>query len=74
MDVSAAASRSARIVVRRFASAAEADRHELEYWLSIPAPDRLLQVWRLSVEFWRSRDEFRDEPGLCRSVASVRRA
>lgn len=73
MDASDAASRSARIVVRRYASAAEADRHDLEYWLSIPAPERLLQVWRLSVDLWRRRGEFRDEPGVCRSVASVRR-
>ena len=62
-----------RITVRKFASAAEADRHDLEYWHSIPAPERLLQVWRLSVDLWRWRGEFRDEPGLCRSVASVRR-
>ena len=52
MEQSAAASRAARIVVRRFASAAEADRYDREYWLSIPAPDRLLQVWRLSADLW----------------------
>jgi hypothetical protein len=74
MDTDAAASRAARIVVRRFASAAEADRHDLEYWQSIPATERLLQAWRLSVELWSWRGEFRDEPGLCRSVAGVRRA
>jgi hypothetical protein len=74
MDTGAAASRSRRMTVRRFASAAEADRHDLEYWLSLPASERLLQVWRLSEELWRWRGEFRDEPGLCRSVASVRRA
>jgi hypothetical protein len=69
----AAASRAARMIVRRFASAPEADRHDLEYWQSIPASERLLQVWRLSVELWRWRGEFHDERGLCRSVASVRR-
>jgi hypothetical protein len=73
MDANRAAARAGRIVVRRFASAAEADRHELEYWLSIPAGDRLLQVWRLSADLWRWRGELRDEPGLCRSVAGVRR-
>lgn len=73
MDEGGSGSRAERIVVRRYESAAEADRHDLEYWLSIPAPDRLLQVWRLSVELWRWRGQFRDEPGLCRSVASVRR-
>jgi hypothetical protein len=31
MESSAAAARAARVVVRRFASAAEADRHELEH-------------------------------------------
>ncbi|HSK08107.1 MAG TPA: hypothetical protein VK911_00905, partial [Vicinamibacterales bacterium] len=65
--------RAAPVTVRRFASAAEADRHDLEYWLSLPPAERVLQVWRLSVELWRLRGEFRDEPGLCRSVASVRR-
>jgi hypothetical protein len=64
MDRSDAAPRAGRIVVRRFASAAEADRHDLEYWLSIPASERLLQVWRLSVELWRWRGEFPDEPGF----------
>jgi hypothetical protein len=73
MDMNARA-RARRVTVRRFASAAEADRHDLEYWRSIPASERLLHVWRLSVELWQWRGEFRDEPGLCRSVASVRRA
>ena len=65
--------RARRVTVRRFASAEEADRHELEYWLSLSPEERLAQVWRLSTELWRLRGEFRDEPGLCRSVASVRR-
>jgi len=73
VDKRASGSRSARITVRRFVSAAEADRHDAEYWLSLAPAERLLQVWRLSVELWRFRGEFRDEPGLCRSVASVRR-
>ena len=73
MDTSGSGSRSGRVTVRRFASAAEADRHDAEYWVSIAPAERLLQVWRLSVELWRWRGEFRDEPGLCRSVASVRR-
>lgn len=65
--------RRAGITVRRFASAAEADRHDLEYWLQIPDADRILQVWRLSEELWRLRGDFPDEPGLCRSVARVHR-
>jgi hypothetical protein len=74
MEPSVAATRAARIVVRRFPSAAEADRHDLEFWQSLPGAERILQVWRLSAELWRWRGEYPDEPGLCRSVASVRRA
>lgn len=63
-----------RIVsVRRFASAAEADAHDLEYWRAIPPSERLLQVWRLTVDLWRLRGEYRDESGLCRVVTGVRR-
>jgi hypothetical protein len=65
--------RTARFVIRRLESAAEADRHDLEFWLQIPKRERVLQVWRLSQELWRLRGELRDEPGLCRSVARVRR-
>jgi hypothetical protein len=66
-------SRSERIVTRRFSSSAEADRHDLEFWLQIPEGERVIQVWRLSQELWRLRGELPDEPGLCRSVARVRR-
>ena len=62
-----------RITIRRYASAAEADRHDLEYWLQIPERERILQVWRLSEELWRLRGELPNEPGLCRSVARVHR-
>ena len=68
-----ARSRAARITVRRFASSAEAERYDLEFWLQIPADQRVLQVWRLSEEQWRLRGDPPHEPGLCRSVASVRR-
>jgi hypothetical protein len=63
--------RAARLVTRRFESSAEADRHDLEFWMQIPEHERVLQVWRLSQELWRLRGELRDEPGLCRSVARV---
>jgi hypothetical protein len=63
--------RAARLVTRRFESSAEADRHDLEFWLQIPEHERVLEVWRLSEELWRLRGELRDEPGLCRSVARV---
>lgn len=65
--------RAERIVTRRFSSSAEADRHDLEFWLQIPEEERVMQVWRLSQELWRLRGELRDEPGLCRSVARVHR-
>jgi len=65
--------RTARLVVRRFESSEEADRHDLEFWQQIPERERILQVWQLSQELWRLRGELRDEPGLCRSVACVRR-
>jgi hypothetical protein len=62
------------MTVRRFDSHAEADRHDLEYWMQTPPSERVLHTWRLSEEFWRLRGECRDEPGLCRSVASSARA
>ena len=69
-----ARSRAARITVRRFASSAEAERHDLEFWLQIPADQRVLQVWRLSEEQWRLRGDPPHEPGLCRSVARIHRS
>jgi hypothetical protein len=68
-----ASERARRITVRRFASAAEADRHDLEYWQQLAPEERVLQVWRLSQELWRLSGEYRDEPELCRSVARVHR-
>jgi hypothetical protein len=68
-----AAERAGRITVRRFTSAAEADRHDLEFWSQMSPAERVLQAWRLSQELWTLRGEYRDEPGLCRSVARVHR-
>ena len=65
--------RERRVTIRRFASAAEADRHDVEFWRQLSDADRVLQVWRLSQELWRLRGELPDEPGLCRSVARVHR-
>jgi hypothetical protein len=62
-----------RVTIRRFATAAEADRHEIEFWHQLSDADRVLQVWRLSEEQWRLRGEYRIEPGLCRSVARIAR-
>ena len=61
------------MIVRRYTSAAEADLHDLEFWLQIPDIERVLHVWRLSQEIWRLRGDLPDEPGLCRSVARVHR-
>jgi hypothetical protein len=69
----ARASRAGRVTVRRFASAAEANRHDLEYWMHLPEADRVLLTWRLSQELWRLRGDLRDESGLSRSVARILR-
>ncbi len=62
-----------RMTVSRYASAAEADRHDLELWMQISDAERVLHTWRLSDEIWRLRGDLPDEPGLYRSVGSVRR-
>ncbi len=62
-----------RMTVRRYASSAEADRHDLEHWLQIPPAERVLQAWRLSEELWRLRGDPPNEPGLSRSVTRVHR-
>lgn len=55
MDAETQAPRAGRMAVRRFASPAEADRHDREYWRTIPPAERLRQTWRLSLELWRWR-------------------
>lgn len=65
--------RARRLIVRRYESASDADRDELAYWRQLSDAERVLQVWRLSVEQWRLRGERVDERGLRRSVARVRR-
>jgi hypothetical protein len=60
------------ITARRFSSNAEADRHDAEFWQRMPRHERVLLTWRLSVEQWELLGRAPDEPGLCRSVASVR--
>ena len=66
------AGRADRITARRYASAADAERHDLEFWMQIPDAERVLQVWRLSQEQWRL-SRLPDESGLCRSVARLHR-
>jgi hypothetical protein len=65
--------RARRLTVRRFESAAEADQADLAFWQQMSDRERILQVWRLSLELWQLRGEPLHEPGLCRSVASLRR-
>jgi hypothetical protein len=67
------AARASHMTVRRFASSADADRHDLEFWVQIPEAQRIREVWRLSQEVWRLRGDHPDEPGFCRSVASIHR-
>ena len=62
-----------RMTVRRYASAADADAHDLAFWMQLPEAERVLQAWRLSQELWRLRGEPTHEPGFSRSVASIRR-
>jgi hypothetical protein len=64
--------RRERMTLSRFQSAAEADRHDLAFWMQIPEAERVLRVWELTLEQWRLGN-LPDESGLCRSVASVRR-
>jgi hypothetical protein len=61
------------VTARQFPSNSEADRHDAEFWRRIPAHERVLLAWQLSVEQWQLVGRAPDEPGLCRSVASVRR-
>ncbi len=65
--------RRARAGVRRYESAADADREDLSFWMKMSDSDRILQVWLLSEQMWRLRGDMTDEPGLCRSVARVHR-
>ena len=65
--------RAKRMTIRRYPSASEADRHDLEFWMTLPEEERILQVWRLSQQIWRLRGDLPHESGLCRSVARVHR-
>ena len=66
-------SRASRVTIRRYASAAEADKDDVAFWRQMSEAERVLHVWRLSEEIWRLRGELPHEPGLCRSVARVHR-
>jgi hypothetical protein len=49
--------RTHRMTVRRFASAAEADRADRAYWRQIPESARALEAWRLSQQLWQLTGE-----------------
>ncbi len=49
------------MTVRRYVSAADADRDDPAYWRNLTDAERVLQVWRLRVEQWRLRGEWTDE-------------
>lgn len=65
--------RARRMTIRRFASAADADREDRAYWQQIPEAERAVEAWRLSQELWRLTGGPPHESGLCRSIARVRR-
>lgn len=63
------------MTVQRFASSAEADRHDLAYWQAIPAEDRIELVWQLSLEQWRSQPANHTNPdvtGLSRAFIAAK--
>ena len=59
------------IIVRRFASNAEADAAERTRWPPVPEAERVLEAWRLSEEQWALQGPRADEPGLRRSVTRL---
>ena len=65
--------RAQRMTVRRFATAADADRADLDFWRQMSDAERVLHAWRLSIELWQLQGHRPHEPRLHRSVASVRR-
>jgi hypothetical protein len=71
--MAAAKKRTRAVTVKRYRSAADADRDDLQYWLQLSDAERVLQVWRLSLEQWTLRGELSDERGLRRSVARIHR-
>lgn len=47
---------------------------DTDFWLAIPVDERMDAVWDLSARMWKlANGGSLPEPGLCRSIASVRR-
>jgi hypothetical protein len=61
------------LTARRFATNAEADRYDAEYWQQMSPAERVMHAWQLSLEQWQLAGHAPDEPRLCRSVARVTR-
>jgi len=61
------------ITIRICRTAADEEAADREFWQRLTPEERIEETWRLSEELWRLRNEFNDEPGLCRSVARLRR-
>lgn len=61
------------VTARVFGSFSEHDRADAEYWAGMSADVRVMQAWKLSLEQWQLQGHPPHEPGLCRSVAIVRR-
>lgn len=61
------------MTVRVYQSATDQDEHDRDFWKTIPPDERISETWRLSEELWRLKGDFNDEPGLCRTVARIRR-
>lgn len=59
--------------VRTFASHAEADEHEAEYWLQILPEERLAAQWELSLRVYRLAGLCADAPRLDRTAIRVYR-
>jgi hypothetical protein len=66
--------RAGRIDARVYESIEAHDKDDPSFWAAIPVAERVLQVWKLSVEQWRLRGALPDESGLPRSVARVVRS
>ena len=66
-------SRAARMTVRRYPTAADADRDDAAFWRQIPEDERVLQAWRLSLELSQLRGDPPHEPGLRRPVTRIQR-
>jgi hypothetical protein len=62
------------IEVRVYPSLAAHDGDDPKWWLAIPPAERVQLVWQLSEEWFRMKGELPNEPRLCRTITSVRRA